>query len=318
MAGNKFQIKRTAVSGRAANTSTIDVGELALNITDGIMYSTNGSVVFEIGANLSSLSVAGISYPTTDGNADQVLVTDGAGNLSFANQSGGSSSISIANSSAFADVGIAEYDYTASAGQTTFTGADDNAQTLGYQANSIEVFLNGVLLDPAVDYTANNGTSIVLTSGAANNDLLQVVAFTAAAQLFQPKKLDAITSVANTAAYTLYYNSVAYTPKSAEGLIVSLNGVTQEPNDSYTVSGSTITFSPALANTDVIDYIVDMQRAITVADFGLDEHNDVTINANTLANSQVLMYNSSTSQWENSTHNHATVDDATALAIALG
>jgi len=313
MAGNKFQIKRTAVTGRAANTSTIDVGELALNITDGIMYSTNGSVVFEIGANLSSLSVAGLSYPTTDGNADQVLVTDGSGNLSFANAS---SSIAIANSSAFADIGIAEYDYTASTGQTTFTGADDNAQTLGYQANSIEVFLNGVLLDPAVDYTATNGTSIVLTSGAANNDLLQVVAFTAAAQLFQPKKLDAITSVANTAAYTLYYNSVAYTPKSAEGLIVSLNGVTQEPNDSYTVSGSTITFSPALANTDVIDYIVDMQRSITVADIDLDAHNDVTISS--VANGQVLMYNSSTSQWENTTHNHATVDDATALAIALG
>jgi len=313
MAGNKFQIKRTAVTGRAANTSTIDVGELALNITDGIMYSTNGSVVFEIGANLSSLSVAGLSYPTTDGNADQVLVTDGSGNLSFANAS---SSVAIANSSAFADIGIAEYDYTASTGQTTFTGADDNAQTLGYQANSIEVFLNGVLLDPAVDYTATNGTSIVLTSGAANNDLLQVVAFTAAAQLFQPKKLDAITSVANTAAYTLYYNSVAYTPKSAEGLIVSLNGVTQEPNDSYTVSGSTITFSPALANTDVIDYIVDMQRSITVADIDLDAHNDVTISS--VANGQVLMYNSSTSQWENTTHNHATVDDATALAIALG
>lgn len=313
MAGNKFQIKRTAVTGRAANTSTIDVGELALNITDGIMYSTNGSVVFEIGANLSSLSVAGLSYPTTDGNADQVLVTDGSGNLSFANAS---SSIAIANSSAFADIGIAEYDYTASTGQTTFTGADDNAQTLGYQANSIEVFLNGVLLDPAVDYTATNGTSIVLTSGAANNDLLQVVAFTAAAQLFQPKKLDTITSVANTAAYTLYYNSVAYTPKSAEGLIVSLNGVTQEPNDSYTVSGSTITFSPALANTDVIDYIVDMQRSITVADIDLDAHNDVTISS--VANGQVLMYNSSTSQWENTTHNHATVDDATALAIALG
>lgn len=58
MAGNKFQIKRTSVSGRAANTSIIDVGELALNITDGIMYSTNGTNVFEIGGNVSSLTVS--------------------------------------------------------------------------------------------------------------------------------------------------------------------------------------------------------------------------------------------------------------------
>lgn len=52
MANNLIQIKRTSVSGRAANTTTLpNPGELALNMTDGILYSTNGSAVFEIGAN---------------------------------------------------------------------------------------------------------------------------------------------------------------------------------------------------------------------------------------------------------------------------
>jgi len=55
LANNVFKIKRTSVTGRAANTSTLtNPGELALNITDGIMFSTNGSSVFEIGANLTS------------------------------------------------------------------------------------------------------------------------------------------------------------------------------------------------------------------------------------------------------------------------
>jgi hypothetical protein len=89
MAGNKFQIKRTSVTGREANTSVIDVGELALNITDGIMYSTNGSVVFEIGANTTTLSVNGISYPATDGTSGQAIVTNGSGTLSFATIEGG-------------------------------------------------------------------------------------------------------------------------------------------------------------------------------------------------------------------------------------
>jgi hypothetical protein len=60
MANNRIQIKRTSVSGRAANTTTLpNAGELALNMTDGILYSTNGSVVFEIGANTTNSRVTG-------------------------------------------------------------------------------------------------------------------------------------------------------------------------------------------------------------------------------------------------------------------
>lgn len=58
MANNVFKIKRTSVTGRAANTSTLtNPGELALNITDGIMFSTNGSTIFEVGANLTSAHI---------------------------------------------------------------------------------------------------------------------------------------------------------------------------------------------------------------------------------------------------------------------
>ena len=36
------------------------------------------------------------------------------------------------------------------------------------------VFLNGVLLDNGVDYAATNGTSVVLTNGAAANDVVTI------------------------------------------------------------------------------------------------------------------------------------------------
>lgn len=61
MANNRIQIKRTSVSGRAANTTTLpNPGELALNMTDGILYSSNGSVVFEIGANNTNVNVSSV------------------------------------------------------------------------------------------------------------------------------------------------------------------------------------------------------------------------------------------------------------------
>ena len=75
---------------------------------------------------------------------------------------------------------MVHYVFNASANQTTFSGNDVNGESLGYTAGSIAVFLNGVFLDPD-DYTASNGTSIVLDDGAKSSDYLEVVAWKAAA-----------------------------------------------------------------------------------------------------------------------------------------
>jgi len=67
--------------------------------------------------------------------------------------------------------------YTATAGQTTFSGTDDYNRTLSYtDAEFTDVFLNGVKLDKS-DYTATSGTSIVLDSGATVGDTLEVLGF---------------------------------------------------------------------------------------------------------------------------------------------
>jgi len=68
--------------------------------------------------------------------------------------------------------------YTATASQTTFSGADDNSKTLKYADSAyVDVFLNGICLVPGTDYTASTKTSIVLTQAASLNDTLEVVAY---------------------------------------------------------------------------------------------------------------------------------------------
>ena len=58
MANNKIQVKRTNVAGRTANvtnagnTQYIDAGEFALNMADQILYTSNGSTLITVGANL--------------------------------------------------------------------------------------------------------------------------------------------------------------------------------------------------------------------------------------------------------------------------
>ena len=69
------------------------------------------------------------------------------------------------------------FDYTATAGQTSFSGSDNNSQTLAYTDSAyVDVFQNGVLLVPS-DYTATTGTSVVLDTGATVSDSVQIVVF---------------------------------------------------------------------------------------------------------------------------------------------
>tara|TARA_B110000503_G_scaffold116452_1_gene175586 strand:+ start:16 stop:489 length:474 start_codon:yes stop_codon:yes gene_type:complete len=71
-------------------------------------------------------------------------------------------------------------------------------------------------------------------------------------------KLTAISAGAGglTDTYPLTKGAAAFFPATAEQLIVSLNGVTQAPNDAYTVSGSSIQFAEILTTADTIDYIL--------------------------------------------------------------
>ena len=55
-------------------------------------------------------------------------------------------------------------EFVATSNQTTFA--------VDYTVGEILVFLNGVLLDNGVDYTATNGTSVVLTNVSAADDVL--------------------------------------------------------------------------------------------------------------------------------------------------
>lgn len=92
---NKILVKRTSVSGRTPNTSNpsnttyISAGEFALNLTDGILYTSNGSALITIGANLNILSVSNATVSNTlfvnrisanggFGTTGQVLTSNGS------------------------------------------------------------------------------------------------------------------------------------------------------------------------------------------------------------------------------------------------
>lgn len=71
---------------------------------------------------------------------------------------------------------LIRFRYVATSGQTTFSGADAASATLTYTVNNIVVMRNGVTLDTS-EYTASNGTSIVLSVAAGTGDIVDIIAF---------------------------------------------------------------------------------------------------------------------------------------------
>ena len=194
-----IQFKRSSTQNDVPVVSDLALGEVAINTYHGRMYTekNDGSAaIVEIGSNPASLTINdAITFPTSDGSANQVLQTNGSGTLSFATLGGS---------------GISIFKYTITGNTTAITGNDDDSNSLSYTVGSEQVFLNGVkLVDGGTDYTATNSTTVTLAQNAIAGDVVEVVAVTAA-QLVQGFFTQSTFS-ATTANQVLSQNAVANT-----------------------------------------------------------------------------------------------------------
>ena len=88
------------------------------------------------------------------------------------------------------------------------------------------------------------------------------------------QKCDSIAVVNGQAAYTLQVGGTNVSPQSENHMLVSLNGILQAPVDSFTVSGSTLTFASNLITGDVIDFVMILGN---VLDLGVPSDNTVSL-----------------------------------------
>ena len=176
----------TTVAGISSDVSTVssnnaNVTSVAGAITNINNVGNNITNVNTVATNLSGVNSFAERYrvqagvPSTDNDVGDLVFDQTAGKLKVFD----GSSYQLAGSSVNGT--SSRYIYTATAGQTTFSGADDDGNTLAYDVASgtafADIYLNGVKLAPS-DFTATNGTSIVLSgSGASLNDIFQVVAY---------------------------------------------------------------------------------------------------------------------------------------------
>ena len=168
--------------------------------------------------------------------------------------------------------------FTSTAGQTTFT------VTNGYNLGMVDVYVNGVKYVNGVDYTATNGTTVVLTDALTASQIVEIDNYLTA---FLPTNaLRTITTFTATAAQTTF--SVTYT----QGLIdVYYNGSCLAQSEYTAINGTSIILATACQVNDIVvvyAYNYSVGAYSGIGGSGTTNYVSKFTSSNVLGNSQIF------------------------------
>ena len=168
------------VAGLSSAISTVNSNSTNINTVAGA-----NSNITSVAGGLTNINTVATNIASVNNFAEQYRISSSAptsslnvGDLYFDTTA---NELKVYKSSGWAAAGSTvngtsqRFNYIATAGQTTFTGADTAGNTLAYDAGFADVYLNGVRLS-ASDVTITSGTSVVI-SAATVGDILDVVAY---------------------------------------------------------------------------------------------------------------------------------------------
>jgi len=200
VAGDSTDI--ATVAGISSNVSTVagissNVTTVASNNTNINTVASNNSNITNVGGSIANVNTVAGSISNVNTTAANITGVNSFGERYRVASSAPSSSLDVGDlyfdttanelkvykSSGWAAAGStvngtsARFKYTASGSQTTFTGTDDNGNTLAYDAGFIDIYKNGAKLVNGTDVTVTSGTSVVLATGAVAGDIIDIVAY---------------------------------------------------------------------------------------------------------------------------------------------
>lgn len=294
--GNKVILKRSSVADKAPTTVDLDYGELALNYTDGrLYYRTNADEIdyfsvggantvpntqFKIYSYIATASQTTFSGADSNANvleyaANNIAVYVNGIKISESDYIATNGTSLILNSGAdlndlveiisFKTINVLNqilsqfriYNYTATASQTTFTGADNTTQILEYAPGFINVFLNGIKLAES-DYTATNGTSVVLDVAASAGELLEIVSFKAVT-LWNDVNSDfknyQYTATASQTTFTGVDDNTETLDYTPGFISVFLNGVKLSADDYVATNGTSVVLDVGASLNDIVEIV---------------------------------------------------------------
>lgn len=276
MANTIFKLRRSSVPDKRPNTSTLAIGELAINITDRKLFSTDGVNVWEVASNVSVIQGAnsittGYLY-ANHAYSDHVTVNneiitqsiDIRGSLKAANSYGNSglfltsngSAAYWANPSATIEIPYVNQSETGNGVKTNFS------VTGGYDADRLNVFVNGIRMTDAEANVAS-GANVVFATAPVNGSKIEFIGYILDGSDGSHVKIN-YTGDGTTNNFTVTGNY------DADYLNVYLNGVRMSNTEVNTTSGVTVAFYTPPSNGVNID-IVGVKNLNPLATYVVDE-----------------------------------------------
>ena len=218
MADPKIRIRRSATPNKVPDTSQLQLGELAINTYDGKLFleqdqTSSSGIVTVITVNPWNVGLGSLAYDTyfTAGNVGvgttvptsalhivgDALVTGvvtATGGFNLGISSGGTSISSgpittinilgvgntVSVDGTTANITLTGVAVTQTAGRTVTSHtatAGVSTYNVTYTVGDLEVFLNGSRLNSS-EFTATDGTSVTLTEGPSEGDVLDLIYYT--------------------------------------------------------------------------------------------------------------------------------------------
>ena len=182
---------------------------------------------------------SGQTITISQGSGSTVDILDTSSSIVYCDGTGAAASVVEITAGSAASNTFDVTSFTATAAQTTFA--------VTYTVGNIQVYQNGVLLKDTTDYTATNGTSVVLAAGATAGDSVDVVAYATFTVT------DTYTKAQSDARYSQVANNLSDLTSAATAL--TNLGVTSTAAELNILDGATLT-------TTELNYVDGVTSAI--------------------------------------------------------
>ena len=218
--------------------------------------------------NNTSLVVAGLTYPTSDGTNGQAIVTDGSGNLSFSTISGGGGGtvteafkniLVSGQSNIVADSATDSLTFSAGSNITLTTNASTDTITIAASGGEVTVQEEGSSLSTAATTLNFVGAGVTATGSGATKtitvpqqDLFSTVAVSGQSNIVADSATDTLTFAAGSGISLT-------TDASTDTVTITNSGTSSAASDTlkrfvYTTSSSTTAFTGSDDNSQSLSY----------------------------------------------------------------
>jgi hypothetical protein len=235
LANTVFKLRRSSVAGKVPNTTTLSIGELGLNLTDRKLFSSDGSAVFELGSNLTSLSVFSTLYVGNSTVNVTINSTAFSGSSNNASYLGGTAASGYQTTA-----GLSANVATLTANNSTYFAG----QSQSYYANvTSPIFTTTITVGNSTVNTIVNSTSLTVTSIIANGSVgssTQVLASNGTGIYWTAPTATSSRVYSKTVASALQNTFTTSTSFTSGAIDVYVNGVHLSNTDFTEVNNTTV------------------------------------------------------------------------------